>query len=68
MSTKMEMNEDCNANSDFPMTYYNDIDEASCLTPSSTDKETLFHEGGNEKGMNPRSDHAILKFKVGQRF
>ena len=65
-----DMNEDCNGDSDCLVTDYNDIDEDGCLTPSSTDEEDLFHEG-RKKTMdvyNPRTDHVIPKFKVGQRF
>ena len=67
MSIKRDMNEDCNGDSDFLMIDCNDIDDTRCLTPSSNDEEDMFHERRKKKIniYNPRSDHVILKFKVG---
>ena len=70
MLVERDINEDCNVDSDCLVTDYNDIDEAGFLTPSSTNEEDLFDEGRKNKMdvYNPRTNHTILKFKVGHQF
>ena len=72
MSIERDVHEDCNVDSDNPVSDYNDIDDDGCLAPSSSNEEKLFYKERKKKKerfdvYNPREDHVIIKFKVTQK-